>query len=276
MTTHTDLRTLLSWGACTDRGLRRRLNEDSFLADTSIFVVADGMGGHAAGDLASAAAVEALRGLASSDVVEVEAVQEALTAAQAGVRQIDGGERGAGTTLAGVVAVEQDGTPYWLVVNVGDSRTYQLSGGHLEQVSVDHSEVQELVDTGAITRAEAATHPRRHVVTRAFGSEPAPRADLWFVPRVAGDRLLVCSDGLTTELADETIAEVLLAHPSPQEAAERLVRCAVDTGGRDNVTAVVVDVAGGDEPEDDRTAPRDHRPATPDESTVPRQLEGER
>ncbi|WP_239073154.1 PP2C family protein-serine/threonine phosphatase [Sediminihabitans luteus] len=254
--------------------MRRLLNEDSFVAEGSIFVVADGMGGHEAGDVASAAAIEAVRPLVGLGVLAAEDVVAHLEIAQAAVRSIDtAAGRGAGTTFTGVVVAEQDGEPYWLVVNVGDSRTYQMSGGCLEQVSVDHSEVEELVAAGTITRAEAATHPRRHVVTRALGSWPAPEPDLWYVPMVPGDRMVVCSDGLTGELADARIAEVLREHAGPQEAADALVAEALAAGGRDNVTVVVVDVVaergragadaaaavpGAEDPWDD-TLPRENR-----------------
>ncbi|PFG42144.1 protein phosphatase [Isoptericola jiangsuensis] len=260
----------LLWGAATHRGARRTLNEDSFLAGGSVFFVADGMGGHDAGEVASAAAVDALRPLQDAPIVGVDAVRVLVRAAHHAVRGIETAPgRGAGTTLSGVVLTEQGGEPYWLVVNMGDSRTYRLADGELEQVSVDHSEVQELVDAGEITRAEALTHPRRHVVTRALGAPETPDADYWFLPVHAGDRLLVCSDGLTGELTDERIAVLLLTQPDPQTAAERLVAEALAAGGRDNITVLVVDATGlADDLES--TAPRDARDLRDDEDTVPR------
>ncbi|MCB7136833.1 PP2C family protein-serine/threonine phosphatase [Cellulosimicrobium marinum] len=267
----------LSWGAASHRGARRQLNEDRFLVSRSVFLVADGMGGHDAGEVASATAIAALRPLADLDVVRPEDVRARLVAAQDDVRAIvtEPG-RGAGTTLSGVAVSEQDGNPYWLVLNVGDSRTYHLSGGRLDQVSVDHSEVQEMVDAGLLTAGEALTHPRRHVVTRALGSRNEPQPDFWYVPIESHDRVLVCSDGLTGELSDERIAEILLEHPDPQSAAERLVHEAIVAGGRDNITVVVVDATGvQDDTGAGSTAPRDRLPATDstiDDDTLPREV----
>ncbi|ROS76728.1 PP2C family serine/threonine-protein phosphatase [Cellulomonas sp. PhB143] len=272
MSTATGTSTYLVWGAATHRGLRRTLNEDSFLADRSAFFVADGMGGHDAGEVASATAVESLRALARGAAVDVDVVRARLDEAQARVRAIESAPgRGAGTTLSGVVVVEHDDVPYWLVVNVGDSRTYQLSGGTLQQLSVDHSEVQELVEAGLITAAAAAAHPRRHVVTRALGSWPPPEPDCWYVPVVMNDRILVCSDGLTGEVDDARIVELLLEHPAPQAAADALVGAALESGGRDNITVVVVDVARGQD--DDAgavTAPRNHERSGAGDDTLPR------
>jgi PPM family protein phosphatase len=261
----------LLWGAATHRGARRRLNEDSYLAGGSVFFVADGMGGHEAGEVASAAAVDSLRPLVAVEIVGVDDVRCRVRAAHDAVHGIETAPgRGAGTTLTGVALTEQGGEPYWLVVNLGDSRTYRLTGGELEQVSVDHSEVQELVDAGRITRAQASTHPRRHVVTRALGGPDDPDADYWFLPVHAGDRLLVCSDGLTGELPDDRIALVLLLEADPQAAADRLVREALAAGGRDNITVVVVDASGLTDGLES-TAPRDGRAEhDDDEDTVPR------
>jgi PPM family protein phosphatase len=260
----------LRWGATSDRGARRRLNEDAFLAGGSVFFVADGMGGHDAGEVASAAAVDALRPLVRLEVVDVETVRHRLRTAQDAVRRIETSPgRGAGSTLSGVVLTEQHGEPYWLVVNVGDSRTYRLAHGELEQVSVDHSEVQELLEAGLITRSEALHHPRRHVVTRALGAPQEPIADFWLLPVHAHDRLLVCSDGLTAELSDEHIAGVLLDEPDAQAAADRLVAEAVAAGGRDNVTVVVVDATGAFDVLE-HTAPRGVD-AGADDDTLPRQ-----
>lgn len=277
MTTDQPAEVHLAWGAASHRGARRLLNEDRFLAVRSVFFVADGMGGHEAGEVASATAVEALRPLADLEVVTPEEVRTRIAVAQENVQAIvtEPG-RGAGTTVTGVVVSEQDGNPYWLVVNVGDSRTYHLAGGRLEQVSVDHSEVQEMVDAGLLTPAEALTHPRRHVVTRALGSRNAPQADFWYLPIERHDRVLVCSDGLTGELSDERIAEVLLAMPDPQAAAERLVHEAIAAGGRDNITVVVVDATGvSDDTSGGSTTPRDQVGApgpVVDEDTLPRDV----
>lgn len=259
MVTTTDL--VLAAGAATDAGRVRPLNEDSYVATAPVFVVADGMGGHAAGERASSAAVATLADLAGREVSPTE-VYEAVARARTRVEAIEAPPgRDAGTTLSGVVVTWQGGEPYWLVVNVGDSRTYRLADDRLEQISVDHSEVQELVEAGDITEAEVAAHPLRHVVTRALGAGGWSEADFWLLPIGSHDRVLVCSDGLTAELDDDEIAELLRGEPHPVAAAQGLVRAAVARGGRDNVTAVVVD--GGNAGADQGTAQR--RPESGDE-----------
>lgn len=275
--THPSETVHLAWGASSHRGARRLLNEDCFLADRSVFFVADGMGGHDAGEVASAAAIDALRPLGALSAVRPEDVRERLVVAQDDVRAISTEPgRGAGTTVTGVVVAEQDGVPYWLVVNIGDSRTYQMSHGVLEQLSVDHSEVQELVDAGRLTPTEALTHPRRHVVTRAVGASLPPEPDFCWIPIEARDRMLVCSDGLTGELSDEKIAEILLGQPEPQAAADLLVSEAIIAGGRDNITVVVVDATGAwQDTGDGSTTPRE-APGHADEDTLPREIQLQR
>ncbi|MCU1519934.1 MAG: serine/threonine protein phosphatase [Arthrobacter sp.] len=230
-------------GYGTDRGLRREMNEDSFIAADPVFAVADGMGGHEAGEIASGICVRSLAGMpqlaSGGRDATAGLVQEYLLAADESIREATGSR--AGTTLSGVVVVEQLGMPYWLVFNIGDSRTYRFSQGRLSQISVDHSEVQELVDAGQISTAEAAIHPRRHVVTRALGTGYETEADYWLVPVEEGDRILVCSDGLNGELDDEQIAGILAAEADPQAAVDELVQAALRCGGRDNVTCIVVD-----------------------------------
>ncbi|GAB2451803.1 PP2C family protein-serine/threonine phosphatase [Xylanimonas ulmi] len=251
---------VLRWGVMTDTGRRRALNEDHFVASAPVFAVADGMGGQDAGDLASAAAVAALGALGGLTAVSQADVEDVLGRAHAAVRRIETQPgREAGTTVTGAVVVPGPIGPQWLVVNVGDSRTYLQAQGRLERLTVDHSEVQEMVDAGVITRAQARTHPRRHVITRALGAPAAPRADFWWLPVEADDRLLVCSDGLTSELDDVEIADILRAEADPQAAARALVAAALAAGGRDNITAVVVDaleVAGAVDDCDDDTRPR--------------------
>ena len=240
----------LSWGWASDTGRRRRRNEDSILADRTVFLVADGMGGHARGDVASRRTMHHMSVLAGRTDVDsdrcVAAVQEAADAVEA----LDcGGDGAAGTTLTGVVVTEQGGGPYWLCLNIGDSRTYLWRDGRLEQVTVDHSAVGELLERGVITAEEALVHPERNVITRAIGAGQDPRADLWMVPLHPGDRVLVCTDGVTRELRDEEIAHHLSAGTDPETGARSLVRAAVDAGGRDNATAVVVAVAGDPSPD---------------------------
>jgi PPM family protein phosphatase len=235
----------LNFGCGTDRGLRREMNEDSFIAADPVFAVADGMGGHEAGEVASGICVRTLSEMPQLATGERDAtaavVQQYLLQADAGIREATGSR--AGTTLSGVVVVEQLGIPYWLVLNIGDSRTYRLSQGKLSQVTVDHSEVQELVDAGEITPAEAAVHPRRHVVTRALGTGDETEADYRLLPVEEGDRILVCSDGLNGELDDQQIARILASQPDPQAAVDELIQAALRSGGRDNVTCIVVDAS---------------------------------
>ncbi|MGI5189408.1 PP2C family protein-serine/threonine phosphatase [Promicromonospora sp. CA-289599] len=259
------------WGAASHQGRRRTLNEDGYLATGRVFFVADGMGGHEAGEVASAEALAALSALAEVDQVEPALVEAYLELAHERIRAIETDSGNApGTTLTGVLVDEREDVPYWLFVNVGDSRTYMLSGGVLAQVSVDHSEVQELVDAGTITMDEARRHPRRNVITRALGAQDGVRADFRYIPVALHDRVLVCSDGLTGELTDDQITTILLEQPDPERAAAFLVDAAIQAGGRDNITVVVIDVTGVDhETLGSSTAPR---PGTePDEDTLPRE-----
>jgi protein phosphatase len=233
----------LSYGYGTDRGLRRELNEDSFIASDPVFAVADGMGGHEAGEIASGMCVRALAAmpqLATGErSVTAAVLQQYLLRADSAIREATGAR--AGTTLTGAVVVEQMGMPYWLVLNIGDSRTYRLSQGQFAQISVDHSEVQELVDAGEITPEQATVHPRRHVVTRALGTGDETEADYWLLPVEEGDRILICSDGLTGELTDDHIFRILSTVGHPQDAVDALIQAALRNGGRDNVTVIVVD-----------------------------------
>lgn len=248
----------LSYGFATDRGLRRELNEDSFIAVEPVFAVADGMGGHEAGEVASSICVRTLEasGIIGSRTPHVTAtdLEELIQRADQRIRTEAGGH--AGTTLTGVVLVEESGAPYWLVFNVGDSRTYRLSNGTFGQVTVDHSEVQELVDTGRISEEQARTHPRRHVVTRALGTGDDAEADFWLMPVEEGDRLLICSDGLSGEVTDDGIYAILSAVRDPQEACDELVAATLRSGARDNVTVIIVDATDlGEEDAQPTTAP---------------------
>ncbi|MCK6079746.1 protein phosphatase 2C domain-containing protein [Microbacterium sp. EYE_5] len=228
-------------GAATHPGLRRRVNEDSHLAAYPLFLVADGMGGHDAGAAASAAVVEEFALLAGADSMGLEGMRAALARARATVERIGHSGRAAGTTLTGVAVTDVGGYGYWLAVNVGDSRTYRFADGLLEQISVDHSVVQELIDEGVLDAAAAGRDTRRNEITRAIGAGGGGEADFWLVPAEPGDRMLICSDGLSGEVPAERIAQVLREVDDPQDAATRLVHEAMLHGGRDNITAVVVD-----------------------------------
>ncbi|WP_425843914.1 PP2C family protein-serine/threonine phosphatase [Agrococcus sp. TSP3-2-1] len=232
----------LRWAATTHPGMRRSVNEDSVFASFPVFVVADGMGGHASGDVASALAIEAFRGLKGRTLADVECVETAVEHAFESVHANAVGERAGGSTLSGTVLVDVDGVAHWLILNVGDSRTYLYEQGRLEQVTVDHSMVQEMVETGALRRADARRHPNRNVITRALGAGERQPADVWLRPAERGQRLVVCSDGLTGEVDDHEIAELLGDVSSPAAVAALLLRRALDAGAPDNVTVVVVDV----------------------------------
>lgn len=232
-----------SWGSATDRGLVRRLNEDALLAYPPVFLVADGMGGHSAGDVASRLAVEEFAQLAGRPSAEPDEIHACFGRTARRLRNVVDAGRTAGTTVAGVAVAAYDGAEYWLVFNIGDSRVYRLADGALEQISVDHSVVQDLIDAGEIDEAQATVHPERHVITRAIATDAEPAPDYWLIPAGPSDRLLVCTDGLTIELSNERLAQVLATVADPQLAAERLVSEAVAAGGADNISAVVVDVA---------------------------------
>jgi PPM family protein phosphatase len=248
----------LHYGAATDVGQVREVNEDSYLAAPPLFVVADGMGGHDGGDVASRIVVEEFARLAADGYDPIRGSQavaetladchERITAYAEEQARRTGRDFQAGTTAVVALLVEDDaphgGTPNWLLANLGDSRIYRFVDGDLEQVSVDHSLVQELVDEGMLTREEMAVHPARHVVTRALGGPELEEADYFLLPLPSGERLVLCSDGVTEMIDDDEVAAILAEATDPRDAADRLVEAAVRAGGRDNATAVVVDVMG--------------------------------
>ena len=236
----------LRWGGATDVGQLRSVNQDSMLLGPDVFVVADGMGGHQGGEVASALAVEAIEAVAErlpgASVTElITAVQDANGFVYARSTQ-DPSLSGMGTTLVAIASVVEDGEERLAIVNVGDSRAYRLAGGELQQITEDHSLVAELVRDGRISEEEAAVHPQRNIVTRALGIEESiPVDDFQILPH-SGDRYLLCSDGLTNEVEERDIAVVLRTIDDPDEAARELVRRANEHGGRDNITIVIVDV----------------------------------
>ncbi len=247
---------VLRWGTASHEGRLRAQNEDHAHAGEGLFVVADGMGGHLAGEIASEMAVARLtERLPVAERNTLDDLVAAITEANVDIYQgsiDDPDQAGMGTTVTAlaVVADPHDGEAFG-VANVGDSRGYVLRHGRLRQLTVDHSFVQELVAEGAITGAEARTHPRRNIVTRALGIEPFVRVDSWTMPIIRGDRFVLCSDGLVDEITDEVITELIQANPDdPEAAAQALVDAANDAGGRDNITVVVVDVIEGDDPPD--------------------------
>jgi protein phosphatase len=244
----------LQYAAATHVGLVRTANEDAHLTAPPVFVVADGMGGHDHGEVASAFVVEEFARLAQTGIdaaTAADAVTAALTAVHDRIDEYDAAHHAAGdllfgaaTTATAALLVDDVAEPYWLVANLGDSRGYVFRDGVLSQLTVDHSLVQELVDAGTIAAADAAGHPDRHIVTRALGGPVRHEPDLFLLPAEVSGRILLCSDGVSEMLAHDDIAVILDEHLDPSAAAEEVVAAAVAAGGRDNATAVVVDVVG--------------------------------
>jgi len=238
----------LAWSALTDVGHRREVNEDSVLAQPPIFSVADGMGGHSAGDVASAAVVTRLAEHTGKPVLDAHSIDSALSlAVEDMAKGVGVTDQGTGTTVTGVALAVVSGTPNWIAFNIGDSRVYQLNAGVLEQVTTDHSVVQELFDAGRITREEAEVHPQGNIITRAVGFHEPPVPDYRILPLQEGMRILVCSDGLSKEITSYGIRHFLLSNSSAADAAEALLEAALENGGRDNVTVIVVDVVSVDD-----------------------------
>lgn len=242
----------LSWCALTDVGLRRKNNEDSVLALPPLFVVADGMGGHSAGEIASTAVVTRLAELGGNTTVTRESIDQALGMAVADItEQVGVTDRGTGTTVSGVALSRDDNSLFWECFNIGDSRVYQLIDGDLSQITTDHSVVQHLIDSGAITEQEAESHPHSNVITRAVGFNETPVPDYYRLALMAGQRLLICSDGLTKELTQVGIEHFLSTDHTAEEVAHSLMAQALANSGRDNITVVVIDVESAEYINDD-------------------------
>jgi serine/threonine protein phosphatase PrpC len=230
----------LATGSATHTGLVRGNNEDSFLVDDerALFAVADGMGGHRGGEVASRTAIEALRAAVAAGRPVNDAIvraNEAVLARAAGDSELTG----MGTTMTAVVVA---GGRQLLIGHVGDSRAYLVHDGEMRRVTDDHSLVEELVREGRLTPEQAESHPRRAIVTRALGVDAEVEVDLYTVEVAAGDRLLLCSDGLTTMVRDRDVERLVRGEPDPQRAAELLVDAANRAGGEDNTSVIVVDV----------------------------------
>jgi serine/threonine protein phosphatase PrpC len=227
-------------GASSDVGHLRSGNEDSFLVDDrlALYAVADGMGGHQAGEVASATALEALRAAVASG----QALDAAIVGANSAVFQkaaTDHALAGMGTTLTAAAIL---GESTLLIGHVGDSRAYRIREGVLEQLTEDHSLVEELVREGRLSPEEAEVHPQRSIITRALGIDPHVDVDLYTIEARTGDRILICSDGLTNMVRDVEVLRVAGLESDPRLAADRLVDAANAAGGEDNTTVVVVDV----------------------------------
>lgn len=232
---------VLSWAGITDQGRRRDSNQDAFLTEYPLFVVADGMGGHAGGEIASSSTISRLREVVNGAEVTPATIEHALEQAVADIAtHPDTTDEGTGTTLTGVYLELAEGEARWISLNIGDSRVYLLRDDRLVQVTTDHSVVQELIAAGKLSPEEAESHPYSNVITRAVGASELTAPDYLGLEVMDGDRFVVCSDGLTKELTDYGIQHFLREHSDPAEAVEAMLEAALENGGRDNVTVIVV------------------------------------
>jgi protein phosphatase len=238
--------------ALSDVGRARQSNEDSYLERSPLFVVADGMGGARAGEVASAIAVET----AGSTDVGKSPEQDLAEVAKSANREIyrkaqeDSEHAGMGTTFTGALVTGSE----IAIGHVGDSRMYRLRDGELERLTQDHSLVEEFVRQGKLTPEEAEVHPQRSIITRALGPEPEVQVDTFTYPGRDGDVYLLCSDGLTGMISEQEVADVLKSAGSLDEAAKQLIDAANANGGRDNITVVLFRLEGdGDGESDDDT-----------------------
>lgn len=232
----------IKYGCRTDVGQIREQNEDSLLAESPLFIVADGMGGHAAGEVASEIAIESMRENAPRDA-DCEGLAKAVETANHEIIKaaMEGkGKEGMGTTMTAAVV---DGNTLCLA-QVGDSRAYLLHNGKLQQITRDHSLMADLIESGQITPAEARVHPNRSLITRALGNDPDMFADQYEIDIEEGDRLLLCSDGLSGMLTDDIIEGWMNKIKDPQECANKLIEQGNAYGGLDNITVIVVDIMG--------------------------------
>lgn len=245
MTTNSNKNTAgqdISFGSRTDIGYVRDHNEDSLIIIPPLFAVADGMGGHEAGEIASEITVNTLAELAPSHL-DAEGLTAAVEAANYNVMKTPRqgiGRDGMGTTLTAAMLEGER----LLIAQVGDSRAYLLHKGHLQQITRDHSLMADLIEAGQITPEEARVHPNRSVITRAIGSDIHMRPDIYELNVDAGDRILLCSDGLSSMISNNAIESIMRRQSDAQHCADELVTAALENGGADNVTVVVADVPG--------------------------------
>jgi len=262
--------TALVAGGATDVGNVRAGNEDQLLIAEPLYAVADGMGGHAAGEVASASAMEALLvafdGNPSGSGLE-DAVRDANRAVWEQSRR-SSELRGMGTTMTAVALIDEGDDEVLAVAHVGDSRAYLLRDGELTQVTEDHSVPEELRRAGRLSPEEAATDPRRHVLTRVLGVDSEVEVDTFQLVPYRGDRLLLASDGLFGELSDDEIASILRRRSKPERVAQQLVAGAKEAGGADNITVVVIDVTD----DDDRAAKASAKVGNKPITAMPRPL----
>lgn len=254
-------------GASSDTGRVRAHNEDSFFAGQYIWAVADGMGGQAAGDVASMIVTDQLRCRDEAGPLLPDDVGTLISSINQRILDYstqNPAAQGLGSTLSGIASIALDDVRHWSVFNVGDSRVYRFANGKLVRETVDHNEAEELIDAGQLDPTEALDHPGRFVLTRALGSIPAPQPDIFLLPQGGEETFLICSDGLTSEVPDTTIETVLRNCPDPKDAADRLIDLALKHGALDNVTAVVVAIR--------HSSDTRHLPTSEEETTIPRNL----
>lgn len=235
---------VLSWAEVTDTGRRREANQDAVLASYPLYVVADGMGGHIGGEIASASTIDRLRGVVDAGGVSPKTIEKAIgRAVKDIVSHPETTDDGTGTTLTGVFLDATENPPHWVTLNIGDSRVYLLRDGEITQITTDHSVVQELMASGRLSPEEAENHPYGNVITRAVGPSESVKPDYVRLDVVDGDRFVICSDGLTKELTDYGIRHFLDENRDPADAVQAMLHAALENGGRDNVTIIVLDVA---------------------------------
>ncbi|MCL2736597.1 MAG: protein phosphatase 2C domain-containing protein [Propionibacteriaceae bacterium] len=231
--------------AGSDTGKVRERNEDSYLVGKRVWAIADGMGGQAAGATASRIAVACLAEYDRTGTMGHAHISTLLAQINDKILEYaveHPSAAGLGTTVAGMAWMDLAGQAHWLVFNIGDSRVYRMTDEGLVQETTDHSEAQILVELGRIHPDQARTHPTRHMLTRSLGSAPTPQAGMRLVPCVPGERMLICSDGLTGEVDDRAIESVLRTVTDVHEAVDTLIAMALAQGGRDNVSAILVDI----------------------------------
>ncbi len=244
-----DSHMFFNWGASTNVGNVRTQNQDYFGTSNTFIAVADGMGGHNGGEIASETAIKELLQKQRFDTIKEVADQVTFANRAVNVRaQENPNLFGMGTTLCAITYMEfPSDPPKLVVVNVGDSRVYVLAEGKFQQITQDHSLVEEMYREGKIRKIEAENHPRKNVITRSLGTTANVDVDCWEITARKGDRYLLCTDGLTNEVTDKTISKILQTCKDPQKASEVLVETAVNAEGLDNVTAVVVDIKEGED-----------------------------
>jgi len=252
------------FGAASHTGQLRDINQDSFLTAPGLAIVADGMGGHSGGEIASAIAVQTMRSLLADRAVEHRSLQSLTEAVRIANREIlteaatDGTLQGMGTTVCALSIIDSAAGLRLGLINVGDSRAYRFYDGELEQITEDHSLVEVLVRQGRLTAEEAQVHPQRNIVTRALGVGDQVEVDRFEVAAQMGTRYLLCSDGLFNEITDDQIATILAAVTDPEEATRTLVNAANDHGGRDNITAVIIDIVSREDADASWAAAAEH------------------